>query len=121
MPLKKSEIEEFKQKLIKLRGEVVNEIEEANSGMKTNEMSKGYSQHAADEGTEDFEKSVMIQFSNTELSILRQIDRALEKIEENTYGICDITGEEIPKKRLEAVSYANMTVEAQEQLEKTNS
>ena len=50
--------------------------------------------------------------------MLRQIDRALEKIDENTYGICDLSGEEIPLKRLEAIPYATMTVKAQEQLEK---
>jgi DnaK suppressor protein len=49
---------------------------------------------------------------------LRHIERALEKIEENTYGICDITGQEIPLARLEAVPYATMTVKAQDQLEK---
>ena len=41
-----------------------------------------------------------------------------EKIEEGTYGICDITGEEIPLARLEAVPYATMTVKAQEKFEK---
>ncbi|HEX2741387.1 MAG TPA: TraR/DksA C4-type zinc finger protein, partial [Rubrobacter sp.] len=34
---------------------------------------------------------------------LRSVERALEKIEEGTYGICDATGEQIPKGRLEAV------------------
>ena len=48
----------------------------------------------------------------------RQIDRALEKIEEGTYGVCDISGEEIPLKRLEAIPYAAMTVAAQEKMEK---
>lgn len=45
------------------------------------------------------------------------IDRALEKIEEGSYGICDETGEEIPKGRLEAVPEAVHTVEAQQRLE----
>ena len=51
-------------------------------------------------------------------TLLKQIDRALEKIEEKTYGICDITGEDIPIPRLEAVPYAVMTVKAQEKFEK---
>ena len=52
------------------------------------------------------------------MQILRQIDRALEKVEQGTYGICDITQEEIPIKRLEAIPYASMTVESQDRFEK---
>ena len=49
---------------------------------------------------------------------LRDVERALQKIEEGTYGICDDTGEEIPKGRLEAVPEAIRTVEAQERFER---
>ena len=52
------------------------------------------------------------------MGLLRQIDRALEKIDEGTYGVCDLTGDEIPIKRLEAIPYATMTVTAQDQFEK---
>jgi len=47
-----------------------------------------------------------------------QVERALKKIEEGTYGVCDATGEEIPKGRLEAVPEAIRTVEAQQRFEK---
>ena len=53
-----------------------------------------------------------------ELVVIKQIERALEKIDEGTYGVCDLTGEEISKKRLEAIPYATMTRDAQEKLEK---
>ena len=49
---------------------------------------------------------------------LRQVERALEKIEEGTYGACDDTGEEIPRGRLEAVPEAIRTVEAQQRFER---
>ena len=42
----------------------------------------------------------------------------LEKIEENTYGICDISGKEIPLPRLDAMPYAITTVEVQDKMEK---
>jgi DnaK suppressor protein len=45
---------------------------------------------------------------------LEEVNRALEKIEEGTYGVCDDTGEEIPKGRLEAMPEAVVTVEAQQ-------
>ena len=49
---------------------------------------------------------------------LKDVDRALQKIEEGTYGLCDDTGEPIPKGRLEAVPEAIRTVEAQQRYER---
>jgi len=45
--------------------------------------------------------------------MLAQVDHALIKIEEGTYGICDISGNSIPKSRLEALPWASLTVECQ--------
>lgn len=49
---------------------------------------------------------------------LEDVQRALEKIDEGTYGVCDATGEEIPKGRLEAVPEAIRTVDAQQRFER---
>jgi len=49
---------------------------------------------------------------------LGEVERALEKIEAGTYGVCDDTGEKIPRGRLEAVPEAIRTVEAQQRFEK---
>ena len=49
---------------------------------------------------------------------LREVARALQKVEEGSYGVCDDTGEEIPRGRLEAVPEAIRTVEAQQRFER---
>ncbi len=49
---------------------------------------------------------------------MQSVDRALQKVEEGTYGICDDTGEPIPKGRLEAMPEAIHTVEAQQRRER---
>jgi DnaK suppressor protein len=49
---------------------------------------------------------------------LKLVERALQKVEEGTYGICDDTGEPIPRGRLEAVPEAIYTVEAQKRRER---
>ncbi len=117
-PLSKQEIEHFKTLLLTIKKQLTKDLEETTESVKDSEGSKGYSQHQADEGTDDFVRSISIEVSGKELAILRQIERALEKIDEGTYGVCDVSGEPIPKKRLEAVPYANMTVAAQEKYEK---
>ncbi|MES2121711.1 MAG: TraR/DksA family transcriptional regulator [Chlamydiota bacterium] len=118
MPLKKSEVAEYKKRLEQMRDQLTNLIRDSSEEVKTGEEVKGYSQHQADEGTDDFNRTISLQLTSKEFDILRQIERALEKIEEGTYGICDISGEEIPVKRLDAIPYAAMTVKAQEKLEK---
>jgi len=118
MALNKIQIEEFKTSLLSLREELTHALKGTSADVKDTEAGKGVSQHQADNGTDDFVRSVSIEVSGKEMGIIRQIDRALEKIEEGTYGVCDSTKEEIPLKRLEAVPYASMTVSAQEKLEK---
>jgi len=118
MPLKKNDIAHFKKKLEVLRAEITKTVRAAKEAVTQPDEAKGYSQHSADEGTDDFVKNISLEVTNKEFGLIRQIDRALEKMEEGTYGICDISGEEIPLKRLEAIPYATMTVKAQEKYEK---
>ncbi|MBS0626555.1 MAG: TraR/DksA family transcriptional regulator [Verrucomicrobia bacterium] len=118
MPLKKNEIAHFKKRLEDLRAEISRVLADSKKEVTKPDESKGYSQHSADEGTDDFVRNINLEVTNKEFGLLRQIDRALEKIEEGTYGICDLSGEEIPLKRLEAIPYATMTVKAQEKFEK---
>jgi len=118
MPLKKTEIEKFKKRLEELREKLTKTLKGSTEEIKTPDEATGYSQHQADQGTDDFDRTISLEVTDREYEILRQIERALQKIEEETYGICDITGKEIPKARLEAVPYATMTVEAQDKMEK---
>lgn len=101
-----------------MRAQITRVLDGAKKEVTSPDESKGYSQHSADEGTDDFVRNVNLEVTSKEFKLLRQIDRALEKIDEETYGICDISGEEIPMKRLEAVPYATMTVKSQELFEK---
>ncbi len=118
MPLKKSEIAKFKKVLEDLRTEMTKMVMEVSKEVKTDADAKGHSQHQADGGTDDFDRTISLQLTDKEIKILRQIDRALEKIEDGTYGVCDLSGDSIPVKRLEAIPYATMTVASQEKLEK---
>lgn len=118
MALKKAEIAKFKKTLEELKFQLTKILQGSTAEMKKPDDATGYSQHQADQGTDDFDRTINLEVTGSEYEILRQVDRALEKIEDNTYGICDITGDEIPVKRLEAVPYATMTVQAQDKLEK---
>jgi DnaK suppressor protein len=118
MALKKSDIAKFKKRLEEMRAQLTQSLKGSTAEVKTPDEGTGYSQHQADQGTDDFDRTISLEVTSREYTLLRQIDRALEKIEDGTYGYCDVTGEEIPLPRLEAVPYATMTVKAQEKLEK---
>src|SRR5260221_13834668 len=87
MSLKKNDIEKFKNRLLELKNQMVHMVRETSEDVKASE-SKGYSQHQADEGTDDFDRTISLELTNKEYDVLRQIERALKKIEEGTYGIC---------------------------------
>lgn len=118
MALSKAEIAKFKQRLEEMRNQLTHVIRDSSEDVRATDETKGYSQHQADEGTDDFNRTIILEVTSKEFGVLRQIERALEKIEDGTYGICDISGEEIPIARLEALPYAAMTVKSQEKLEK---
>ncbi|MDB2614400.1 TraR/DksA family transcriptional regulator [Chlamydiales bacterium] len=116
--LKKAQIEEFEKMLLALKGNITHSLAGTAGEVRTPDEATGYSQHQADQGTDDFDRTINLEVSSKEFALLKKIDHALDKIKEGTYGICDLTEEEIPLKRLEAIPYASMTVKAQERLEK---
>lgn len=118
MPLSQEEIANFKQKLLEMRAKLSHTLEGNAQEVKKPNEATGYSQHQADQGTDTFDRTISLEVTTKEYALLRQINRALEKIEDSSYGICDVSGEEIPLARLTAIPYATMTVKAQEQFEK---
>jgi DnaK suppressor protein len=118
MALKKTDVAQFKKRLEDARSQLTNSLIGSTAEVKTPDEATGYSQHQADQGTDDFDRMTNLELTHAEYEHLRQIEHALKKIEEGTYGICDITGDEIPVARLEAIPYASMTVKAQERMEK---
>lgn len=119
MPLTNQEIEYFKNKLLNMRAKLVNILKETRQEMK-NATHTSYANPESDDSADVMDDNTTVKISSDSFKIVQRIDRALEKIEEGSYGICDITKKEIPKKRLEVIPYANITVDAQANLEKSN-
>lgn len=76
-----------------------------------------YDNHPADAASETFEREKDLAIDENTDDIVESIDRALEKIETGTYGICDRCGNEISKARLEALPYAAFCIECQDIVE----
>ena len=81
MPLKETEIEKFKNRLEEMRRQITHSLRGSTAEVKTPDEATGYSQHQADQGTDDFDRTISLEVTSKEYALLKQIDRALEKIE----------------------------------------
>ena len=71
-----------------------------------------------DQASSQTEKNVEMRTINRQIKLLSKIDKAIKKIQDDTYGYCEETGEPIGVKRLIARPIATLTIEAQEKHEK---
>jgi RNA polymerase-binding transcription factor DksA len=78
----------------------------------------GYSLHMADSGTDNFDRDFALSLLSSDQDAVYEIEEALKRIEKKTFGVCELTGKNIPRARLEAIPWTRFTVEAQAQLEK---
>lgn len=76
--------------------------------------------HMADVGTDNYERELMIELIQNGEDGVRNIDDALERIEEGTFGICEACEKKINKERLKAVPYASLCINCQREEELGN-
>jgi RNA polymerase-binding transcription factor DksA len=77
-----------------------------------------YGQHMADAGTDTFDRDFALSLVSSEQEALSEIDAAIKRIRDGTYGICEITAKPISKERLLAVPFTRYSAEAQKQIER---
>ena len=76
--------------------------------------------HQADAGSDAYDRDFALSLLSQEQDALFEIDEALKRIAKGTYGVCEMSGKQIPKARLEARPFARFTVECQNEIEKKN-
>ena len=114
--MKKKELERYKKILLERRVEL----------MKTAEFMKeqglGFEQadlpDEVDLATQEVGQTMNLRLRDRELVLWKKINKAIEKIEQGTFGVCERCGEEISVKRLEARPVAEMCIRCKEELEK---
>jgi len=77
-----------------------------------------FGMHQADAGSDAYDRDFALSLLSQEQDALYEIEEALKRIEQGTYGVCELSGKAIPHARLEAIPFARFTVECQSQLEK---
>lgn len=77
-----------------------------------------FGMHQADAGSDAYDRDFALSMLSKEQGSLYEIDEALKRIEDGTYGICEISEKPIPHARLEALPFTRYTVDCQAELEK---
>jgi len=113
------DIEHFQELLYQERERLEEELEQVRSS--PNDIENAIPEEGEGGGEEDtadmasalMDKEMNLSVEDEIDDMLAQVDHALTKIAEGTYGICDISGNPIPKSRLNAIPWASLTVECQ--------
>lgn len=107
-------VSSFKVKLVAERERLVDELDELNEASALGKWKEDLGADLADAGFAIVEREQAVTVAANAKALIRQIDDALARMEEGTYGICDACGEPIANARLEAIPYATFCVDDQE-------
>lgn len=122
----KDDFAQFKKLLLTLRGRLVGKVDsmQGEALKKSRQDASGDLSnvpiHMADVGTDNYERDLMIELIENGEEGLRNIDTALEKMDDGSYGVCEICSKKINKDRLKAVPYAKLCIDCQREEEIDN-
>ena len=115
--------EKAKEELQRLRSQLLELDEEVSEslavGLEEESGEESSDQHMADVGTVTLSRELDLSLQGNTQHLLAQVDRALEKIDEGTYGRCDRCDGPIGEGRLKAMPFAALCLEHQRELEQS--
>jgi RNA polymerase-binding protein DksA len=123
-PLSKSELAEFRRLLLDKRRAILGDMSGIESeALRTNRQDgsgdlSNMPTHPADIGTDNFEQEFTLGLLESERALLKEINEALDRIENGTYGVCLGTGQPIGLARLRARPWAKYCIEYARLMEK---
>ena len=109
------QVKYFRRKLIAWKNELLTETRETIEGLQDGTRNIP---DIADRASEETDRALELRTRDRQRKLVSKIDAALRRIDEGEYGYCDVTGEPISLKRLDARPIATMSLEAQERHER---
>jgi len=115
----------FKKLILKRKEEILDEIRHISEDtLKKSQKDasgdiSGYTYHMADVATDAYDREFSLGLASNEQKILYELDDALKRIDEGTFGICEECKSPITKTRLKTLVYTRLCVKCQEKKERT--
>lgn len=119
----KRELAQFKKIILQIKGKISQDIERISEDtLKKSQRDacgdiSGYTYHMADVATDTYDREFSLGLASNERKLLYELDEALKKIKEGTFGICEECQHLITKSRLNAIPYARLCLKCQEKKE----
>ncbi len=124
-PFTKQELASIRKSLVKEKARILEELfklkgQGLNKSLKdaSGDLS-GYSFHMADMATDLYDREFILELAESERERLYALDDAIKRIDEGTYGKCDICSKRISKSRLKVMPQATRCIPCQEEEEKS--
>jgi len=120
----KKELEYFRKLILKMKEKILDEIKHISEDtLKKSQKDaagdiSGYTYHMADVATDTYDREFSLGLASNERQSLYELDDAIKKIEEGTFGVCEECKSFITKTRLKVVPFARLCVKCQERKEK---
>ncbi|ROU04288.1 RNA polymerase-binding protein DksA [Histidinibacterium lentulum] len=109
------QMEYFRRKLLTWKAELLEDSRDTIEGMKDSTRNIP---DIADRASEETDRALELRTRDRQRKLVSKIDAALRRLDDGEYGYCEMTGEPISLKRLDARPIATMTLEAQERHER---
>jgi len=111
----KKEKEQVRRKLLDKKETIVSKL--SRTVAESKEVETDIVQDLADKAESSYTKEFLLSLSDTERDLLLNIDEALRSLEKGSYGICQICGQAISKKRLDALPWSIHCLSCQQKIE----
>jgi RNA polymerase-binding transcription factor DksA len=119
-PLTKAQLENYRQILIHKRAELLGDMQnlEQEALRSDSGRSSHTAQHLDEAGSDSYEQSLNLNLAASDRERINEIDAALQRIKDRTYGLCELTFEPIKKARLDEIPWTRYTIEAARELDR---
>ena len=113
--MEKQKLERFRKTLLKTREGILNKAKKLKEDSYT--LGTDGIQDMADAASNSYNADILMSISDNDLNLLKDIDNALDKMKNGTYGICEECDEKINEKRLEANPVARYCISCKRLME----
>lgn len=119
-PFKKRELTKYRKLLLAKRAELMGDVEQLETDALRSESGNlsNLPQHMADAGSDNYETTLSLDLAAADRRLIKEIDAALKRIDDKTYGLCEHTGKPINLARLDELPWARFSIEAARELER---
>ncbi len=120
----KKDLKEFKKIVLRKKEEIFEDLKHISDDTLRKSQKEasgdisGYTYHMADVATDNYDREFSLGLASNERKVLYELDDALKRIEDGSFGICDDCKGQITKIRLKAVPSARLCIKCQQKREK---